>query len=151
MNDASTRCEVTKQPLATSGAADLLSPRLSPLRLLTAHACVRREVRLVRLGHVLHVSIVVTRLDVTLDALLALFRMLGVTLFGVDAARRRYLLDAGADTGAADANARRARHHRRRRHRRRRCRCLVVLLESQATQEALVNWLRRGFRFLAAR
>lgn len=92
------------------------------------------------------VPIVVARFDVTLDAFLALLGMLGITLLGVNAARRRHLLNADARTGAdADADAaRRARYRRRRRR-------LVVLFVSQTAQEALVNRLWRGLRFLAAR
>lgn len=85
------------------------------------------------------VSIVVARLDITLDALLALLRMLEVALLGVDAARRRYLFDGVADD--ADAGHGRRRRCRRRRRRRRR---LVALLITQAAQNALVNRLRRG-------
>jgi len=44
--------------------------------------------------------IVVARLDVALDALLAFLGMLGIALLSVDAARRRHLLDAGADAHA---------------------------------------------------
>lgn len=94
-----------------------------------------------RLGYVL-VSIVIARLDVTLDAFFTFLRMLGITLLGVNAARRRHLLDADARTGAdADANAARCRARCRRRRRRRR---LVVLFVPQTTQETLVNWLWRG-------
>lgn len=86
-------------------------------------------------------SIVVARLDVTLDALLALLGMLGITLLGVDAARRRHLLDADARTGAgADAHAARRCARCRRRRRRR----LVVLFVPQIAQQALVNRLGRG-------
>lgn len=96
--------------------------------------------QLVRLGYVL-VSIVIARFDVTLDAFFPFLRMLGITLLGVNAARRRHLLDADARTGAdADANAARRRARCRRRRRRR----LVVLIVPQTTQETLVNWLWRG-------
>jgi len=83
------------------------------------------------------VSIVIACFDVTLDAFLALLRMLGITLLGVNAARRRHLFDANARTNA-DANARCTRCRRRRR------RCLVVLFETQIAQEAFVNRLWRG-------
>lgn len=70
------------------------------------------------------VSIVVARFNVTLDTFLALLEMLGITFLGVDAARRRYLLDANACTSAdADTNAARRRRRRRRR--------LVVLFVPQ--------------------
>lgn len=94
-------------------------------------------------------SIVVACLDVTLHAFLALLGMLGITLLGVDAARRRHLFNADARTSVnADANTARRRARCRRRRRRRR---LVVLFVPQIAQEALVNWLWRGLRFLAAR
>lgn len=93
------------------------------------------------------VPIIIARFNVTLDAFLALLGMLGITLLGVDAARRRHLLHADARTGA-DADADTAR--RTRCCRRRRCR-LVILFVSQTAQEALVNRLWRGLRFLAAR
>lgn len=76
-----------------------------------------------RLGYVL-VSIVVACLGVALDAPLALFRMRCVSFFSVDAARRRDLLRSRTSPVSRDP--------------------VVVLLESQAAQEALVNWLRRG-------
>jgi len=53
----------------------------------------------VRLGYAL-VPIVVARLDVTLDALLAFLGMLRIALLSVDAARRRHLFDTGADAHA---------------------------------------------------
>jgi len=61
--------------------------------------------------------IVVTRLDITFDALLALFGMVRITFFGVDAARWRDLLDAGTDADPDINSARRARRRRRRRRR----------------------------------
>lgn len=62
-------------------------------------------------------SIVVARLDIAFDALLALFGMVGITFFGVDATRRCYLLDAGTDAGADIHSPRRARRRRCRRRR----------------------------------
>lgn len=62
-------------------------------------------------------SIVVTRLDITFDALFALFGMVRITFFGVDATRRRHLLDAGTDADPDINSARRARRRCRRRRR----------------------------------
>lgn len=80
-------------------------------------------------------SIVVARLDITLDALLALLGMLKVALLSIDAARWRYLFDGVADD-AGRSRRRRCCHRRRHRHRRRcrrRRRCLVALfIPSQA-------------------
>lgn len=84
--------------------------------------------------------IVVARLDVALDALLALLGMLGIAFLGVDATRRRHLLDAGSNANAhADTDTTR----RARRCRCGRRRCLIALFIYEAAQEALVNRFRR--------
>lgn len=133
-----------KQPLILYVLEEWSSPW--PLRYsLRTPARWRPRSQLVRLGYML-MSIVIARFDVTLNAFLTLLGMLWIALLGVDAARRRYLLNArtSADT---DANAAR---------RRARCRCrrrcrLVALFVPQTAQKALVNRLWRGLWLLAAR